>query len=103
MAEQNLEAVWVKILRALREEKNFALFGLLSNLDDVAFANGQIILPTHNEAEKNMLKNHLPTLQNLAGELAQITLQDYSNVMQDDSAEFVTRLKDLFGDKVEIV
>ena len=103
MAEQNLEAVWVKILRALREEKNFALFGLLSNLDDVAFANGKIILPTHNEAEKNMLKNHLPTLQKLAGELAQITLQDCSNVMQDDSAEFVTRLKDLFGDKVEIV
>lgn len=103
MVDQNLEAVWVKILRTLRAEKNFALFGLLSNMDDVAFADGQIVLRAHNEAEKNMLKNHLATLQNLAGAEAKLTIQDQTTVVYDDNAEYVTRLKDLFGDKVEIV
>ena len=103
MTAQNLEAVWVKILRTLREDKNFALFGLLSNMDDVAFKDTQIILYTHNEAEKNMLKNHLPTLQKMAGELVKIIIQDYAVLEHDDNIEYVARLKELFGDKVEIV
>ena len=100
---ENLEAVWVKILQTLRAEKNFALFGLLSNMDDVSFGDGQIILKTHNEAEKNMIKNHLTTMKKIAGEDIDLVLQDSSVVVQDDNAEYVARLKDLFGDKVEIV
>ena len=103
MTAQNMEAVWVKILRALRTEKNFALFGLLSNMDDVEFTNDQIILHTHNEAEKNKLKNHLPTLQTLAGSEAEVIVQNVGTVVKNDNAEFVSRLKELFGDKVEIV
>lgn len=100
---ENLEAVWVKILQTLRAEKNFALFGLLSNMDDVSFVDGQIILKMHNEAEKNMIKNHLTTMKKIAGEDIDLVLQDSSVVVQDDNAEYVARLKDLFGDKVEIV
>ena len=103
MGDQNLEAVWVKILRTLRAEKNFALFGLLSNMDDVAFANGEIWLPAHNESEKSMLKHHLATLQELAGHEAQIQIKDATQTEQIMNDEFVTRLKELFGDKVEIV
>lgn len=98
-----LEAVWVKILQTLRSEKNFALFGLLSNMDDVSFADGKIVLRLHNEAEKNMIKNHLTTMKKIAGEDIDLVLQDSSVVVQDDNAEYVARLKDLFGDKVEIV
>ena len=103
MTAQNMEAVWVKILRALRTEKNFALFGLLSNMDDVEFTKALTRCIKNYANEKNMLKNHLPTLQKLAGGLAQVTLQDHSVVTHDDNAEYITRLKDLFGDKVEIV
>ncbi len=100
---ENLEAVWVKILQTLRAEKNFALFGLLSNMDDVSFADGKIVLRLHNEAEKNMIKNHLTTMKKIAGENVEFVLQDNSIPVQDDNAEYVARLKDLFGDKVEIV
>ena len=55
------------------------------------------------EYEKNMLKNHLTTLQNLAGAEAKLTIQDQTTVVHDDNAEYVTRLKEIFGDKVEIV
>ena len=103
MAEQKMTAVWAKILRTLRENQNFALFGLLSNMDDVSFAEGQIILHAHNEAERNMLKKHLPTLQDLVGTEAKLSVQDQTEVVYDEHAEYVTRLKDLFGDKVEIV
>lgn len=103
MTKQNLEAVWAKILRTLRENQNFGLFGLLSNMDDVSFVDDQIILHTHNEAEKNMIKNHLATLQDLAGAETKLVVQEQTALVQDDNAEYVTRLKDLFGDKVEIV
>ena len=103
MAKENLAAVWVKILRTLRENKNFALFGLLGNMDDVELINNKIILHTHNEAEKSMLKNHLSTLQKLAGTDVSIDLQDFDISKEDDHAEYISRLKDLFGDKVKIV
>ncbi|MBQ7973714.1 MAG: hypothetical protein IJ295_02040 [Clostridia bacterium] len=103
MADQNLEAVWVKILRTLRENKRFALFGLLSNMDDVAMRDGQIFMHTHNEAEKKMLKQYLKTLQEMAGTAVQLVVEDNTVVVQDDNQEYVTRLKEIFGDKVEIV
>lgn len=102
MDEHALEAVWATILRTLRTDKNFALFGLLSTMNDVAFQDGKICLHTHNDAEKAMLKHHLPTLQKLAGE-TQITLQDDTVTIQADNRDTIARLKDLFGDKVEIV
>ena len=103
VTDQNLEAVWVKILRALRTDKHFALFGLLSSMNDVEFADGKIYLHTHNDAEKNMLKQHLTDLQTLAGEEATLVLQDDTVSVHDDNRDYVARLKDLFGDKVEIV
>lgn len=103
MGEKNLEAVWVKILRGLREEKKFALFGLLSNLDDVAFSNSRICLLAHNEGEKSMLKQHLCALQKLAGDDVEIEIQDVAQAVKKGNDDFVVRLKELFGDKVEIV
>ena len=103
MADHNLENIWAKILRGVRESKNFALFGLLSTLNDVEFVDGQICLHTHNDAEKNMLKQHLETLKNLAGTEVVLVLQDDTIIVHDNQAEIITRLKDLFGDKVEIV
>lgn len=103
MAEINLAAVWAKILRSLRESKNFALFGLLSNMDDVAFGSKQITLRLHNEAEESILKNHLALLKNLAGEGVEIVLQAMDCVVPDEQQDYVARLKELFGDKVKIV
>ena len=103
MSQQNLEAIWVKILRALREDKNFSLFGLLSNMDDVKFQDTQIILYSHNDGEKNMLKQNLPKLQNLAGQDVELVLRDATVLVADEHEEYVTRLKEIFGDKVEIV
>ena len=103
MAEQNLEAVWVRILRGLREGKKFALFGLLSNLDDVSFGDGKIFLPAHNESEKSMLKHHLVDIQKLTNGEAEIQIQDATQKEQVGTDEYVTRLKEIFGDKVEIV
>lgn len=103
MNDQNLEAVWVKILRSLRNDKNFALFGLLSTMNDVAFTDGKIILHFHNEAEKNILKQQLTNLQTLAGSEATLVLQDDTAETHDEDRDIIARLKDLFGDKVEIV
>ena len=103
MAEINLEAVWAKILRSLRESKNFALFGLLSNMDDDAFGSKQITLRLQNDAEESILKNHLALLKNLAGDDVEIVLQAMDCVVPDEQQDYVARLKELFGDKVKIV
>ena len=103
MSQQNLEAVWAKILRSLREQKNFSLFGLLSNMDDVKFQDSQIILYSHNEAEHSMLKKQIKNLQNLTGQDVELVLCDATVLVADGHEEYVTRLKEIFGDKVEIV
>ena len=103
MEQHELEGVWVKILRTLRTEKNFALFGLLSTMNDVDFCDDKIIVHIHNDAEKTMLNQHLTQLQDLAGENVTLTLQDDTVVVYDENRDNVARLKDLFGDKVEIV
>ena len=103
MDRHALEGVWVKILRQARDAQNFALFGLLSTLNDVEFADTQIILHVHNDAEKNMLKQHLATLQSWGGDAATLVLHDDSIPMPDSNRDNIARLKDLFGDKVEIV
>lgn len=103
MEQHELEGVWVKILRGLRTEKNFGLFGLLSTMNDVDFRDSQIAIHAHNDSEKTMLKQHLPQLQGLAGETVTITVQDDTVVVYDETRDYVARLKDLFGDKVEIV
>ncbi len=102
MADQNLEAVWANILRTLRTEKNFALFGLLSTMNDVEFKDGKICLHTHNDAEKSMIHHHLAALQTMAGG-DMIALQDDTVTIQADNRDTIARLKDLFGDKIEIV
>ena len=102
MINPNLTSVWVKILRSLRETKNFALFGLLSSLDDVEFFDGKILIHTHNAAEKLLISQHLPALQNLAGDTV-LTLQDDTVTVQANNYDTIARLKELFGDKVEIV
>jgi len=103
MDHHELEGVWAKILRTLREDKNFALFGLLATMNDVGFTDGKILIHLHNDAEKTMLKQHFDTLQNLAGADVPLVLQDDTQVVYDENRDYVARLKDLFGDKVEIV
>jgi predicted nucleotidyltransferase len=103
MEQRDLEAIWAKILRTLRTEKNFALFGLLATMNDVAFSDGKITVHLHNEAEKAMLKQHFSVLQDLAGAEVTIVLQDDTTAVQDENRDYIARLKDLFGDKVEIV
>ncbi len=103
MTEHELEGVWVKVLRGLRNDKYFSLFGLLSNMNDVEFADDKIFVHVHNDTEKVMLKQHLSQLQELAGENVTVTLQDDTALVYDENRDYVARLKDLFGDKVEIV
>lgn len=103
MEQHELEGIWVKVLRALREGKNFGLFGLLSTMNDVDFVDDKIIVHVHNDAEKTMLQQHLTMLQELAGGEVTITLQDDTVVVYDENRDYIARLKDLFGDKVEIV
>lgn len=103
MDRHELEGVWAKILRTLRDEQNFALFGLLATMNDVDFGADQIILHMHNEAEKTMLKQHLSTLKTLAGDHIALVLQDDTVVVVDENRDYIAHLKELFGDKVEIV
>lgn len=103
MADQKLEAVWAKILRGVRDSKNFSLFGLLGTLNDVEFNEAKIILHTHNDAEKNILKQQLNNLQSMAGDDVMLVLEDDNLIDHDDDRDVIARLKELFGDKVEIV
>ena len=103
MDQSALEAVWAKILRTLREEKNFALFGLLANMDDIEFVDGKICLHLHNDAEKSIIKEHFSALKTMAGVDVEWNLQDDTQIIYDENRDYVARLKDLFGDKVEIV
>lgn len=103
MERNELEGIWAKILRTLRTDKNFALFGLLATMNDVNFNDEKITIHMHNASEKAMLKQHLPTLQTLAGADTILTLQDDTAIVYDENRDYVARLKELFGDKVEIV
>lgn len=103
MQGHELEAIWAKVLRGLRTEQNFALFGLLATMNDVEFVDGKIIVHLHNETEKTILKQHATDLQTLIGAEVELVLQDNTVEIQDENRDYVARLKDLFGDKVEIV
>ena len=103
MEHHALENLWANLLRTLRTDKNFALFGLLATMNDVEFVDDKIVIHVHDDAEKTMLKQHLSTLQNIVGAAATLTLQDDTVAVQDENRDYVAHLKDLFGDKVEIV
>lgn len=103
MDQHKLEAAWAKILRTLRTDKNFALFGLLTTMNDVELIDDKIILHAHNDSEKDILKQHFTTLQTLTEPGITLVLQDDTVIVQDENRDYVARLKDLFGDKVEIV
>ena len=103
MKTHELEGIWAKILRTLRTENNFALFGLLATMNDVEFAADKIIIHAHNETEKNTLNPHLVTLKKLAGETVTVEIQDDTVVVYDENRDYIARLKELFGDKVKIV
>ena len=103
MDRHELEGIWAKILRTLRDEQNFALFGLLATMNDVDFGDNQIILHMHNDAEKTMLQQHLSLLKTLVGDTVQVILQDNTVVVVDENRDYIARLKEIFGDKVEIV
>ena len=103
MDRHELEGIWAKILRTLRDEQNFALFGLLATMNDVDFGDNQIILHMHNDAEKTMLQQHLSLLKTLVGGTVQVILQDNTVVVVDENRDYIARLKEIFGDKVEIV
>ena len=103
MNVHELEGVWAKILRTLRDEKKFSLFGLLATMNDVAFTDGKIIIHLHNDTEKAILKQQISTLQTMAGNEVTLILQDDTVAVQDENRDYIARLKDLFGDKVEIV
>ena len=103
MDQHELEGVWAKVLRSLRENQNFALFGLLATMNDVEFHDHEIIIHLHNESEKLMMKQHWQDLKNLIGAEIDIKTQDDTQIIHDENRDYIARLKDLFGDKVEIV
>ncbi len=103
MESHELEGIWAKILRTLRTENNFALFGLLATMNDVEFATDKIIIHAHNETEKKILQQHLATLEKLAGETVAVVIQDDTVVVYDENRDYIARLKELFGDKVKIM
>ena len=100
---QELEAIWAKILRTLRTNKNFALFGLLSTMNDVEFIDEKIIIHLHNDSEKTMIKQHISELRELSGEQNILYLKDDTVEVHDENRDYIAKLKELFGDKVEIV
>ena len=103
MKTHELEGIWAKILRTLRTENNFALFGLLATMNDVEFATDKIIIHAHNETEKKTLNQHWVTLKKLAGETVTVEIQDDTVVVFDENRDYIARLKELFGDKVKIM
>ncbi|MCQ2381799.1 MAG: hypothetical protein MJ054_00665 [Clostridia bacterium] len=103
MNSGDLEGIWARILRTVRSEQRFALFGLLARMNDVEFVGQEIKIHVHNDAEKEMLKQQLPSLQVIAGDSAKLVLQDDTVMVHDENRDYIARLKDLFGDKVEIV
>ena len=103
MDQHELEGVWAKVLRSLRENQNFALFGLLATMNDVEFHDNEILIHLHNDSEKAMLKQHLTELQTLVGPEITVKTQDDTQIVYDENRDYIARLKDLFGDQVEIM
>ena len=89
-------------MQGLRAAKEYSLFALTSGLDEVQFTDTQIILPPHNATEAAVLKRNLPLLNRLAGQEC-IVLVDNLMTEPEHNGEYVARLRELFGDKVEIV
>ena len=97
-----MKKIWVQVLQGLRAAKEYSLFALVSSLDEVQFTDTQIILPPHNTTEAAVLKRNLGLLNQLAGG-DYIVLADNLVTEPEHNGEYVARLRELFGDKVEIV
>lgn len=93
---------WVNVLRGLRAEKDYALFGLVSHLNDLEITDEQILVRTHNTAEHQLLTKHLAHIRELAG-TEQIIVQDCTQSDQITDTAYQERLQELFGDSLEIV
>ena len=90
------------MLQGLRAAKEYSLFALVSSLDEVQFTDTQIILPPHNTTEAAVLKRKLDLLNQLAGQDCIVLADNLANE-PEENGEYVARLRELFGDKVEIV
>ncbi len=90
------------MLQGLRAAQEYSLFALCSNLNEVHFTDTQIILPPHNSTEAAVLKRNLPLLNQLAGADC-LVISDELLTEPAHNDEYVARLQELFGDKVEIV
>lgn len=90
------------MLQALRAEKEYSLFALCSTLDEVQFTDTQIILPPHNTTEAAVLQRNLGLLNRLAGGDCFVVADTLINEPPHND-EYIARLQELFGDKVEIV
>lgn len=97
-----MKKIWVKVLQGLRAAKEYALFALCSTLDEVQFTDTQIILPPHNATEATVLQRNLALLNRLAGVDCFVVADSLINEPPHND-EYIARLQELFGDKVEIV
>lgn len=93
---------WVKILQGLRAQKNFALFALVSSLEEITFTPDKIIVQTNNDTEYQMLMKNLPLLQGLCGgDFLEIKARPVLDQAQTNL--YLEKLQELFGDKLEIL
>lgn len=96
-----VQATWVKVLQTLRAQKRYALFALVSSLDDLTFTDTQIIVQTGNDTEYTVLTKNLPLLQELCGNCLVVNAPRKQEARAN--LAYIEKLKDLFGDKVEIL
>ena len=95
-----MDEIWAKVLKGLRESNHTALFALINSIDDVAFTAFDITLAAGNDAEFNTLQKNLGLLRTLAG--GDYIIITNKKAAEKGSREYIEKLQDLFGDKLEI-
>ena len=90
--------VWANVLKGLRESGDIVLHAMCAGLA-VDFCNDFVTITVTDSGRHALLSKHLATLNKFAGgDYIRIEL----NLRANEKSEKIERLKELFGDKVNI-
>ncbi|MDR1917696.1 MAG: hypothetical protein LBQ05_01785 [Christensenellaceae bacterium] len=93
-----MDEILAKVLKNLRENNENSLFSLVSNIDDVEFTDGSIIITADSSAEYTVLNQNKAKLNAIAG-------GDYIVINKRENTkmanENLDKLRELFGEKLK--
>ena len=93
--------VWAGVLKGLRENNEIVLLGICADLKDIEFSNNYITITVNDQARYGMLSKHKDILNKYAN--GDDVIQIHMNTKKKEKNETIYKLKELFGENLQIV